>query len=40
MAKINTHDIGYGFWLGLGLLLAFAVWGFVTMLAGRAVKRG
>ncbi len=32
----GTPDIKYGFYVGLGLLLAFLIWGFATQLLGRA----
>jgi hypothetical protein len=39
MAKINKSEISYGFWVGLGLLLAFAVWGLIRVLLSRAADR-
>lgn len=32
---MNKHEIGMGFWVGLGLLLAFAVWQLVSALMAK-----
>lgn len=37
---VNKSQIGAGFWLGIGLLLALLVWGFASMVLGRAVGFG
>lgn len=37
---INKGQISYGFYIGIGLLLAFLVWGLASMLLGRAVGFG
>ena len=37
--SIDTHDLKYGFWVGLGLILAFALWHFITGTARKAAKR-
>lgn len=37
---IDTHDLKYGFWVGLGLLFAFLVWHLVSRTLGRAANRG
>ena len=39
MSVIDTGDLKTGFWLGLGLLIAFGVWGFVSLLLHRAGAR-
>lgn len=36
---IDTHDLKYGFWVGLGFLLAFFIWHLLSRLAGRAADR-
>lgn len=36
---IDKPDLKYGFWLGIGLLLAFLVWSLISRLIGRA-RRG
>lgn len=33
-------DIKYGFWLGLGIAVAFALLAFLQVLTMRAVRRG
>lgn len=35
-----TIEIQHGFYVGLGVALALAVWGLVQMLLARAGKRG
>lgn len=37
---INTPDIKYGFYVGLGLLFAFLVWHLATSVLHRAASRG
>jgi hypothetical protein len=37
---INKSQIGMGFYLGIGLLLAVLVWGILSMVLGRAVGFG
>ena len=37
---IDKADLSKGFWVGLGLLLAYLVWTLLTGLAGRAVTAG
>jgi hypothetical protein len=37
---VNKSQISYGFWLGIGLLLALLVWGLLSMFLGRAVGFG
>jgi hypothetical protein len=37
---INKGQISYGFYIGLGLLLAFLVWGLLSMVLGRVVGFG
>lgn len=32
MSFIDKPDLKYGFWIGLGLVLAFAVWNFFTII--------
>jgi hypothetical protein len=39
MAAIDKTDLKTGFWVGLGLALAFALFTFVTMLLKRTVDR-
>lgn len=36
---IDTPDIKYGFYVGLGLLLAFLLWGLATRVIGSARGR-
>ena len=38
--KINTGDVSYGFWLGLGLLLAVLVWHLGSALVRRGRANG
>lgn len=40
MAGAGMAEIKYGFYVGLGVALALAVWAAIQMLAGRAVHRG
>jgi len=40
MVAINKGQIGYGFYIGIGLLLAFLVWGLLSMVLGRVVGFG
>ena len=35
MAFVDKPDLKTGFWLGLGLIIAFAVWALGTGLLGR-----
>lgn len=35
MAFVDKGDLKLGFWLGLGLMIAFAVWAFGTGLLAR-----
>ena len=38
-----AKDVKYGFWVGLGVMIAIAIWGLLTMLAHgglSAVKSG
>lgn len=37
---IGKSELKYGFWVGLGLLLAFAAWGLISSLIGRAKNGG
>lgn len=39
MSFLDTPDLKSGFWLGLGLLAAFAVWAFVQLLMMRAAGK-
>jgi hypothetical protein len=36
MAFVDKPDLKLGFWIGLGLLLAFAAWALAAALLGRA----
>lgn len=36
MAMVDKSDLKLGFWVGLGLLLAFAVWALASSLISRA----
>ncbi len=36
MALVDKGDLRLGFWVGLGLMLAFAVWALAAALVGRA----
>ena len=36
MARVDKGDIKLGFYVGLGLLAAFLVWGLAASLVGRA----
>ena len=36
MAMVDKGDLKLGFWVGLGLMLAFAVWALAASLIGRA----
>lgn len=40
MAVIDKPDLKYGFWVGLGLLLAFLIWRLATTAISRARSRG
>lgn len=40
MAVLNKPQISYGFYLGIGLLLAFLVWGLLSLALGRVVGLG
>lgn len=37
---IDTRDLRYGFYVGLGLLFAFLVWHLATSVLHRAAGRG
>lgn len=39
MSVIDKPDLRYGFWVGLGLLLAFLAWHLLTGLLARARGR-
>jgi hypothetical protein len=39
MMAVISPDLKLGFWVGLGVLVALAVWGLLTGLAGRAVGK-
>lgn len=36
---LDTHDMKYGFWVGLGFLAAFLVWHLASRVLGRAAGR-
>lgn len=40
MVAINKGQISYGFYIGIGLLLAFLVWGLLSLVLGRVVGFG
>jgi len=40
MALVNRPQVSSGFWLGIGLLLAFLVWGVLSLFLGRMVGFG
>ena len=39
MTLIDKPDLKYGFWLGIGLLLAFLIWHLVSRTLGRVAQR-
>lgn len=39
MPLVDSSDFKSGFWLGLGLILAFMVVGFVQLFARRATRK-
>lgn len=39
MSVVDKPDLRYGFWLGIGLLLAFLAWRIGTALVARARGR-
>lgn len=39
MAMIDTPDLKYGFYVGLGLLFAFFIWHLASRTLGRAAQR-
>lgn len=36
---IDTHDLKYGFWVGLGFLAAFLIWHLASRVLGSAAHR-
>lgn len=39
MALVDKPDFKTGFWIGLGVILAFAAWGLFNLFAMKAVER-